>query len=68
MNIQHSQSSFGANQRNNNEKAKVNQILMQDYNGEDQTSHVHAATIEHQGVNKQFFVLQTLAEYEGKDF
>ena len=57
----------GPNQQNRNH-ARVNQVYAddEDSNGE-QMAHIHAA-IEHQGVNNQFSVLQTPAEYEGKQF
>ncbi|MCO5560562.1 hypothetical protein L7F22_014177 [Adiantum nelumboides] len=43
--------------------ARISSIASQ----EEPTKYVHVA-IEHQGTNEQFSVLQTPAEYEGKDF
>ena len=51
----------------NNGKAKVNQIIAEGIEVEDEEAHIHAA-IEHQGANNQFSVLQTPAEYEGTQF
>ena len=50
----------------NNQRAQVHHMqAMDDTN--DEVAHLHAA-IEHQGPNRQYAILQTLAEYEGITF
>ena len=66
MNPPRARQNQGGN-RNNAPTARVNQIVGDTYEEDNPTAHVHAA-IEHQGVNQQFSVLQTPAEYEGNQF
>ena len=61
------QNQGGPNHQNRN-RARLNQMYAdEDTSNEDIPAHIHAA-IEHQGVNNQFSVLQTPAEYKGKAF
>ena len=49
-------------------QARLNQMYAdEDMSNEETSAHIYAAS-DHQGVNNQFFVLQTPAKYEGKPF
>ena len=66
MNPPQAKQFIGGNQSGTS-SAHVNQIISSPYEDDAPTAHVHAA-IEHQGVNQQFSILQTPAEYEGTQF
>ena len=58
----------GPNQQNCN-CARDKQVYADDEeSNEEPMAHIHAAIEYQQGVNNQFSVLQTPAEYEGKQF
>ena len=55
------------NPRNQPQLAQIHHMQTAEEQEDEETAHVNAA-IEHHGPNRQYAVLQTSAEYEGKPF